>query len=99
MWGVTVLVAIRGFNDRSGRGVLADEAFDGVAAESPSAAGGEQRLVAQAVAFGEPDGEDGFGVGRQGHGSLLSSFAFTAHVRAGAQADVTAGQSGELGDP
>ena len=78
---------------------VADEAFDGVAAEPPAGAGREQRLVATPGAFGEPDAQHRLGGCGQRDGALFAAFAEAADVGAGAETDVAAVESDQLGDP
>jgi hypothetical protein len=79
--------------------VGADSQRDGVAAQAPSGAGGEERIAGLSGSFGEPLRQqrfDGFG---QGDRAVFASFAFAADVGAGAEGDVGAVQAGEFGDP
>ena len=82
-----------------GRGVGADPQRDGVAAEPPPGAGGEEGIAWASGSFGEPGPQqrfDGFG---ERDGPLLSSFAFAADVGAYAKGDVGDVQAGEFRDP
>jgi hypothetical protein len=79
-----------------GDGVFVNDTFDGVARQSASGAGGEQRLVALAGAFGEPDADDCLGWGGEWNGTMFAACE-TTDVRSGADADVTAVEAGEFG--
>ena len=82
-----------------GAGVLVDQPFDGVAAEPPAAVRGEQRVLGLAVALFEPDGERLDGLGGERHGALLAVLPDAVEVGdVGAEADVLAAQTGQLGD-
>ena len=72
---------------------------DGVEAQPPSGAGGEQRLVAVAGAFGQPHAAGPLGGCGQRDGPLLAALAETADVGTGAEADVAAVEADQLGDP
>ena len=50
------------------------------------------------MAFGQPDAQDLDGQGQQRGVPFLAALAQAAHVRAGAEDDVGAGQAGQLGD-
>jgi hypothetical protein len=96
---VDLFAVQRGASSSGGRGVGADAQRDGVAAESPSGAGREQRLAWVSGAFIEPGPQQRLdGVGERDR-ALLASFTFTADVGAGAERDAAAVQAGELGYP
>ena len=77
----------------------ADPQRDGVAAEPPSGAGREQRVVGSPGSFGQPGLQQRLDGAGEGHGALFASLAFAADVGAGAEGDVAAVQAGEFGDP
>jgi hypothetical protein len=71
---------------------------DGVAAEAAAGAGGKQRVGGASGAFGEPGLQQGLDRAADWDDALFASLAFAADGRAGAQADVGAGEAGEFGD-
>jgi hypothetical protein len=70
--------------------VPGEQVSDGVGAEPPAGAGGEQRVGGLAVAFAEPVREDPRGGPGQWGASLFASFAVASEVRAGAEGDIAA---------
>ena len=78
-------------------GVDGDAAFDGVVAEAPPGAGGEQWLAGMVAAFPEPGAHDSGGGWGERHASLLASLAGAADVGGCAELDVAAGEPGQLG--
>ena len=95
-WGVDAFAFQRRASLRCGGDVRRDAALDGVAAQSPACAGRKQRVLWLAAAFGEPDGENGLGLLREWDCALFASFAFDAHVTAGAERDIAAVDRDEL---
>jgi hypothetical protein len=79
-------------------GVLADQALDGVCAEAPSGAGGEQRLAGESGAFGHPDAQHRLGGRGERDGPVSAALAQAADAGAGAEGDVAAVEPGQLGD-
>jgi hypothetical protein len=75
-------------------GVGGDAAFDGVVAEAPSGAGGEQRLAGVVAAFAEPGAQDGDGGRGERHAPLFAAFAGAAHVGGCGELEVVAGEPG-----
>jgi hypothetical protein len=73
-------------------------AFNGVTTQAASCAGREQRVLALSLALGKPDREDRLGLSCEWDRSLLASLAFDAHMAAGAERDIAAAKSYELGD-
>jgi hypothetical protein len=57
-----------------GRGVGADPQCDGIAAEPPSGAGREQRIVGMPGSFSEPDPQERLDGAGERDSALLSSF-------------------------
>ena len=96
--GCSVLAVSDGQAGGGGLGVGADASLDGVAAEAPAGAGGEQRVGGAAGAFGEPGARARLGVGGERDGALLSALAVAADVRAGAERDVAAVEADQFGD-
>ena len=78
--------------------MFVDEAFDSVAAETPSGPCRKQRLVALTDSFLEPDTHDSFGWCGQRDGPVFAAFAQTANTCAGAEADIAAVETGEFRD-
>ena len=83
---------------RGSRRVGADPKGDGISAEPPPGAGGEQRVIRVSGSLVQPDPQyrlDGAG---QRDRSLFAALAFAADAGAGAESDVTAVQADEFGD-
>ena len=98
-WGWTLSARQRRASFGGGGGVVVDESFDGVAAEAPSGAGREQRVVAAPGSFARARRAATASAGAvRGTARCLASFAFAADVGAGAEGDVAAVEAGELGD-
>src|SRR5258708_10331738 len=79
-------------------GVGADPQRDGIAAEPPSGAGREERVVGVSGSFAEPEPQERLGGAGERDGSLFSAFAFAADAGAGSECDVAAVQADEFGD-
>ncbi len=92
-------LALQGRAFLRGRGrVGADSKCDGVAAEPPPGAGGEQWIAGASGSLGKPDPQQGFDCTGEWDSSLFAALAFAADAGAGAEGDVTAVQADELGD-
>ena len=76
--------------------MLANDAFDRIAAEPISTIAHEQRLVASPAALTKPHAERQNAVFPQRSRSLLSPLAYASHVRAGAERNIAAGQVDQL---
>ena len=84
---------------RGDLGVFADEALDGIGAETPATARGKQRLVPSAGALGHPDLEHGLAGPAERDGSLLAALAFAADAGSVSERDIPAVETGEFRDP
>jgi hypothetical protein len=78
--------------------VLADEALDGVGAETLSRPSRERWLVPATCSFAHPDAENCLGRCGQRNGAMPAAFALTLDTRTGAEGDVTTVQARELRD-
>ena len=76
--------------------VEGDARFDGVVAEVPAGAGGEQGIVAQAAPLGQPDPHDGRRGGGERDTALLAAFPGAPDMRPGAEYGIPAAQPGQL---
>ncbi len=70
--------------------------LDRVAAEGAAGAGGQQRVVGVAGAFGDPGAQDRDGLFGQRGDALLAALAKAADVGADAELEVVAAKAGEL---
>jgi hypothetical protein len=77
-------------------GVLGNEPLDRVGAETPAVAGGEQGGGRVTGMFAQLGAHYGGHLRGQRGDTFLAPFAVAAHVRAGAELDVTAAEAGEL---
>ena len=88
----------RGTSCRRGRCVSADAKRDGIAAEPPPGAGGEQRIGGEPVPLGQPGPQQGLGRAGEGNRALLAALTFAADIGSDANSDVAAVQACEFGD-
>jgi len=77
--------------------VFGDAALQGVPAQRGAAAGDEQRVGGQAVAFGEPAAQNRDGGGGERGDPLLAGLTEAADVRSGSRVQAADGPAGELG--
>jgi hypothetical protein len=83
---------------RGGPDVGAQALGDGVAAEAPSGAGAEQRIVMASGAFAQPAAQQLLDGAVERYGALLAALSLAADRCAVAEGDVGAVQACELGD-
>ena len=93
------LAAQRGGRRLCGSGVPGHEKFDGVPAEGPAAAGGDQRAGRLAADLFQPGPQQPGDLRGERGAAFLAALAGAPDVGAGAEVDVGAGERGELGDP
>ena len=79
--------------------VEGEASLDGVAAEAPAGDGREQGVGGLSGALAEPGLEDGSRGWHQRCVPFLAAFADGVDVGPGAERDVLAGETGQLGDP
>ena len=79
-------------------GVLGEQPGDGVRAERRSAASGEQRVLGNALALGEPDPQDCLGFLGQGRAPLFPALARHPEMGALGERHVVQAQSDQLRD-
>ena len=97
-WGVSFFEVREGHRWQATALVDADARFHGVVAEASAGPGREQRIIAEPVSFLEPDPQHTRCGRRERDAALLASLPAAADVRPIAEFDVTAGDSGELGE-